>query len=462
MDYVLLFIALLVPVLLGGSWFDLWVPHGVPARWAMVWGHGTLAGLITIPVLMRILHAAGTSPVFANTVVAACVLIAAALILRLRYRAAAAPQHVASGSLRPAQRLLVGVIVALLALRLGSLLLELLWRPLFPFDAMMHWATKSRVWFEEGLIVPFVDHQQWLQSGGEGVFTDHHPDYPKTVPLLQWWVLSAIGRFDGSLMNLPWILCYAALGGAFFAQLRTAGSDALSSLLFTYLLLSMPLINTHVALAGYADLYLGACYGAAIMAFCNWSVDGRPWQGVMALFFAVSCMLVKNEGFYWMVSLLPGLLVMLLPWRHAVALIVLGASVLAALVVFVPDDFSFAGHSKEHLDFYLRAEAPRGIAYSFFVQDNWHLLAYLLLLVLALTLVFARTAYAIYLPLLAALGSAMLLFLFLFTCTRYAGGAIYYTAVGRISIHLAPALLFLCAVLWRQVYGAHRRQFAKL
>ena len=27
---------------------------------------------------------------------------------------------------------------------------------------------------------------------------------------------------------------------------------------FSYLLLSMPLINTHVALAGYADLFLGA------------------------------------------------------------------------------------------------------------------------------------------------------------------------------------------------------------
>jgi hypothetical protein len=210
-----------------------------------------------------------------------------------------------------------------------------------------------------------------------------------------------------------------------------------------------------VALAGYADLFLGACYGAALMAFCHWSVDRRSWQGAIALLFALACPLIKNEGVYWMATFVPALMVLLLPRRLAAALILLGVAVLGALVALVPDDFSFAGHSKAHLDFYPRAEAPLGIAYNFFVQDNWHLLAYLLVALLGLALVYCRQLFAMYLPFLVALGSALALFVFLFTYTRYAGGAMHFTAVGRISIHLVPGMVFLCALTWSRLQAPH-------
>ena len=66
------------------------------------------------------------------------------------------------------------------------------------------------------------------------------------------------------------------LGAAFYGHARAAGASPVTALAFTYMLLSMPLLNTHVALAGYADLLLGACYCAAIMAFHNWSVTREP------------------------------------------------------------------------------------------------------------------------------------------------------------------------------------------
>ncbi len=84
----------------------------------------------------------------------------------------------------------------------------------------MHWATKARVWFEYNRIVPFVTKDAWLEMGGAGVFTDRHPDYPVTVPLLQVWMNLALGHWDESLMNLPWLLCLIALGSAFYGQLR--------------------------------------------------------------------------------------------------------------------------------------------------------------------------------------------------------------------------------------------------
>ncbi|MFT4613990.1 MAG: hypothetical protein ACI9NT_001132, partial [Bacteroidia bacterium] len=39
-------VALLLPVLLGGLWMHLIVPAGTVARAALVWGSGTLLGLL--------------------------------------------------------------------------------------------------------------------------------------------------------------------------------------------------------------------------------------------------------------------------------------------------------------------------------------------------------------------------------------------------------------------------------
>ena len=115
-------------------------------------------------------------------------------------------------------QVLYALLLLLLGLRLATLGLEVLWRPLFPWDATMHWATKAKVWFEFKSMVPFVENPDWLNTGGAGVFTDHHPTYPPTISLLQVWMNLATGRWDESLMNLPWLLCLIALGTAFTAS----------------------------------------------------------------------------------------------------------------------------------------------------------------------------------------------------------------------------------------------------
>ena len=48
------------------------------------------------------------------------------------------------------------IILGWLTLRFALLLNEIVWRPLFPWDAWMQWGTKARVWFELRTMVPFV------------------------------------------------------------------------------------------------------------------------------------------------------------------------------------------------------------------------------------------------------------------------------------------------------------------
>ena len=451
MEYLNPLIALVLPALLGGLCLELLTPAGTPARPMVVWGNGLLVGLIGIPLIMRLLDALGAPLTYqaVGGITGALVVMAGLGLLVRKKSFQREPRPMSVFASRSAiYKLAIIIFVLLIVLRVATLGLELLWRPLYPFDATMHWATKARVWFEYQSLVPFVDNMRWLELAGEGVFTDHHPGYPITTPLLQVWTSLAIGHWDESLINLPWLACLVGIGLAFYGQARVAGATSLTAIVFTYMLLSMPLINIHVALAGYADLFLGACYCAALMAFHNWAISRQSWQAVLAAFFALSCPLIKNEGFYWLLTFAPGLLLVLLPWRKALAWLAGLTVVLLALLVLIPRDFEIAGHSLGWLGLVFRPGAPEAIASSLFVHDNWHLFAYLLPGLLVSALVLARPGVKACIGIGGTLASAIGLFLILFIFTRYASGAIRFTAVGRISVQLVPGMMFLALLLY--------------
>ena len=315
-----------------------------------MYGSGVLLGIMAMPLLLQLMHSLGQPLDFMRGASLAAALLGVALLLRLRQVVQATTVATAgAGRLSRAQRILCTVLIALILLRLGTLALELLWRPLYPWDATMHWATKARVWFEYRSMLPFVPHPVWLEMGGEGVFTDRHPHYPAMIPLLQVWMNLALGEWNTSLMNLPWLLCLLGLGLAFYGQLRLAGATVVNATAFSYLLLSMPLINSHVALAGYADLFLGAAYCGALMALHNWMRRREAWLAVLALLFAALCPLIKNEGLFWALSLAPALTVAFMQRREAAKLVLLLGLMGVLLFLLLPRDMYIAGHTLQQL-----------------------------------------------------------------------------------------------------------------
>ena len=453
MEWVRLILALLLPMLLGVQLIARCIPE-TPARGWLISGYGLFVGLLLWPLLLRLWAACGLPLGFWPP--AGAMILLLAVLSRWR-----APQTLwqRSGSspglalpLGGIARLGCGVLMALWCLRLLSLALEVVWRPLFPWDATMHWATKARTWFALQEFVPFVANDTWLKLGGEGVYTDHHADYPVTVPVWQYWLATALGRWDPSLINLPWLLCYTSLGAAFYGQAIASGAQRLDALVFTFFLLTLPLLNTHVALAGYADLFLATAVGCTLMALHNGSRGGQRWQWRLVGCCALGCLFIKNEGFFWMLTVLPGLWVA----RHrdvANVLLAMGSIVVLILLILwlFPADITVAGHSLSSLDLGYRPGASSGILISLLVLDNWHLALWYLLFLAGLVAWKRPGVLAEAGPLVAALCAALILFLFLFTVTHYAVGAIRQSAVGRISLHLMPAVIFLLLVMQGQL-----------
>jgi hypothetical protein len=458
MESVLVLLALALPIALGGLWLSVLVPADTLARTPLIWSHGALLGLVLVPQFLWLQNALGLTLSFALPALVSTILILTASVILLRRTPISNRTQPALRKMTAAQKWLFMLLLILLIVRLALLGTEVFLRPLFPWDATMHWATKAKIWFEYRSIVPFTDNLSWLQAFGEGVFTDRHPNYPSTIPLLQVWMNLAAGEWNESLMNLPWLVCLAALGGAFYSQLRIAGVEPTLSMVFTYFLLSMPLINTHVALAGYADLFVGAAYCAALMALHNWVSGKQAWQRVLLILFALCLIRLKIEGYLWALLLAPGLIVALAPKHAVIRLAGIGILCVIGLVVF-------RQVAPESLHPFLQQFTPlsmkglMGIIKSVFLHANWHLFAYLLPMVAALSLLLPLSVLKTYRGIATALFASVGAFLFLFLFTVFSLGSANFTGVGRLSIQLAPGLMFLCAllsnaILVRQVWPA--------
>jgi hypothetical protein len=345
------------------------------------------------------------------------------------------------------QRALWLFLLAWLALRYALLLNEIVWRPLFPWDAWMQWSTKARVWFELRTIVPFVYDFEWLKSGGANGYFDGAPHYPGTVPLLQVWSATLLGEWNDALVNLPWWLTGLAFALAIYGYFAREGFEPVLALVGTWLVVSLPIFEVHIALAGYADLAMSTYLTLAAL----WSLQAvrtRRWRDVaIAALFVAACVLIKNPGKIWIVTLVPGIAVAVLP-RHrvriAIAILAVAVCTMVALAYTEP---SILGY-RMHLDF----DMPwRALFEAYFASGSWNLLWFgaLVVVLLARRQVLSQEVA----PYTLIVGAGLMFLLFGFAFTNVREWVEDQSTVNRAALHLAPLV-----IVWMlQAYRAWER-----
>ncbi len=489
--------ALLLPWFLGYVWMRvLWTHHKQPSDSAHLLpfqlGYGYILGILATTLFMRAWHGLGMHQDFFNLAAIHLILIAIGL-LAIYTRSKQLPEPVtgdweqkeprllpSAGSQNEvdAERLEIGpepkltntpvlpswqriAVILILALITSHLLINglgIIWRPLYAWDAWATWAHKTRVWFELRELVTFVPPDQWLSTSDPKVYTTLASSYPSTIPLIQVWTLLGLGHWDDALMNLPWLLCALALCLALYGQARLWGLAMLPALTAVYFLLSLPILNAHIELAGNADLWVAATYGLAVMALLHWIRNRDSRQLLLALLAAVAVTQIKQEGIAWALILVPLILPLLLPKQWLYSLIVL----LTAIIVIL---FLTGGISMEipgvgylslttekvvipnlrefRLGFY--PEAAEHIIKNMYTWDNWHLLWYLAPFILwkGLPHLAADKALFVSYILLATTGGFIAL-VFLFT--HVSQWAIDATLINRVILQLAPSVLFILLI----------------
>lgn len=454
-----LIVALFLPWTVGIALTRMLLKKSVPGRPYLLAGYGYFLGSFLATLVLRLFDALGFSLNFVSLAVALALLGVALLVIgRLRgFRLQSA--HAIAETVPWSAKAVAGVLLALLAWRYLTMLGIIIEKPLFGWDAMMNWAPKAIVWFNNGELTDFVSPPVWLQeSTATGPYTLGNfaaSTYPEMVPLVYLWHMLGAGTWEHPLLQLPWLLAALNLGLALYGLLRMSGSSALVATIACYGLLSLPFINVHTFIGGYADLWLTAAFSLGAIILHKWE-QRRDWGlALMILMAAIMCWQLKNPGIILGAILILGMLRgwLDLSWRMELCLI---GPVLAAIVVGfllglklqVPvvglvslklESFQLGIFGPEKLEFHSQATVP--VLRSLFEQANWHIFWYVAAATLLCRFVVLRDGHKPSTLSLILLVMGAFYFV-VFFCSDFYNSVVTYVTFNRAILYPVPALLF--------------------
>lgn len=447
--------AWVLPALVGGGvWSALRGAARGPADLAAAIGAGWLIGVLIAAGCARFAAPADTAYAFAHAWPWCAAIGAGAWIATFvrgrqhphAFFARPAPMHAA---LRACWWLLLLWIIARVVL-LGD---EASLRPVFPWDAWSAWAVKPKTWFLLGRAEPYVSMLDWLANPQLAARTAASWAYPELLAWIELWFASAAGAWTEPLIDVAWCGALAAFAFAAYGYWRALGLASWLALGLVYVLVSLPLIDAHVALAGYADLWLALTLGLTTLAWVRWIIEGERGQFALAACLALCLPAIKLEGAVWLLVFGAVVVLDVLPrrwrWRTLGALAVVAVAAVAA-GAFGPVQVSFNRIDIPSLGTFSPAWHGVGGAMvaSLFTLPNWHLFWYavpVLLLIRRKRLAGDRAARMLGLMLLLDFAFLFVLF-FLTTASAW---ALDFTSANRLILQLVPSVLVLAATLLR-------------
>jgi hypothetical protein len=229
-----------------------------------------------------------------------------------------------------------------------------------------------------------------------------------------------------------------------------------------YFLLSLPYLNAHTVLAGYADIWLAAAFSLAVCALYEWQ-QRRHWgYAVLALLLALLCQQLKNPGLVLaLIVVVFGIRIWInLPSRVEWALWGLAVLLVALVMVFgFSVEVPYLGRlavdagtlEAGRLGRFELAYHPVEGAFleTLFVMINWHLLWFLLVPYVLYSLYRGAVegqGVPEFLPVLASL--LFLVLVFAFTSEYIA--AINFVTLNRALLYPVPALIFCIFLSFRR------------
>ncbi|MEH6515079.1 MAG: hypothetical protein V7742_00245 [Halioglobus sp.] len=385
-------------------------------------------------------------------------LVAAGGVVLAKTRIPAAPdtEVAAAHSDSNFAKALFWIFAAWAALHLLFVAIEILHRPVFPWDAWLSWMYRAKAWFYSGHIFVLDNPTDWLLSSGQALYNVAGNNYPTFSPVLALWAATALGHWSETLTNLPVLLCGIALGLALYGQCREYGIARWLSALSAYMLLSLPLLGAHLALAGPADIWMAGFTGLGFIALLHGIIRNDHFQVLLGLGMAAMGIATKMEGSVWFVAAL----LTLTATKHTG--LVLGGLALAAAIaalgwltgvtylelpwiggigftdgrLHIP---LMGSHALQNFELWDDYQA------NFFESGTWHLL-WTCIVLAAISLWFTpggplrRTTLVFYSVVLAAQ-------LVIFGGTISGQWADDWTAINRLPLHFSPALIFSLAIL---------------
>lgn len=333
-------------------------------------------------------------------------------------------------------------------------------QPFFPWDAFTTWIYRSKLWVLNDQVLSLVGATDWFDSGGKSGYALHASAYPKTTSLYSAFVASLSGRWNPVIAALPWSLIFIAMCLSAHGIYKLSGANNRQAVIGTYLLCSLPLVNIHAALAGYADLWIAALSGNGLCLLVIWRLKRIPESLSLGLILLVAGTQIKDEGWIW---LLMGLTFILFS-NLRIKSLAFGAASIFLITVFawhfdtlkvslgafgvwgLSSDILYFGHLGQYP---VRLYNPLADYIHVIVdQSNFHLAGLgATLSAFILVGLWGRRGLAIF-PLLALIFLANVI---IFGVSSYSIYAQLGTAITRILLQFSPLAILLIVLGWQAI-----------
>lgn len=338
-------------------------------------------------------------------------------------------------------------------------LLDLLQRPLFPWDAWTTWTYRAKAWFLAGGVKEVVSPPLFWEGVPGQVYTISAFGYPDLSSIYQYWSVLTLGKWSDGWVALPWWLLGIAILFGLYGLGRRLGFSPTLSLLLGYLFISLPMVGIHMALAGYSDLWMAGYVGLGFATIMVGQVRTSWRELALGLLLCAVAVLVKKEGVVWLA------LALWVIWIHFArrwwwSIVLVGVVATSVLLWSLQSsDIGWSGLREGKV--LLPAVGVVQLQFNdviepflrnFFMMGNWNLLWYLLVSTVSLALINwknreSRIALSIIIwPLVAILS--------LFMFSDQGAWAQSYTAINRLFIHFMPAWLLAIGVIFHARFAA--------
>lgn len=452
-------LAVLLPLAVGYSALGLvFAKAGVKNR-AILLGDGFLVGMLALTVLLRLLDAPNQEVGFIQVIVLLGIVaaIAIGLNLFLAGKGGASPLKPAPPS-TTWQNILVYILFALVAIRYLGILAEVSVRPIFAWDAISSWIQRAQEWYLQAPpheISPDWDKDTW-HSGPrvETVFTYPHP---YTSSLISLWGMMAVGSHEHPLLGFFWAIAPLFMASSIYGHLRAWGCSKLAASVGFYAFATLPYVNTHAILHGYAELWMAYAILVGTLQACLFWNSGHKRHLIVGLGVLLFCLLIKRTGLIFFALILAAIAVgSISSWKlkHLAGAMLIGLFLLAAIYLGIDFNAPLIGHIAiqwPQLDLgglgtyqlTFNNSAPY-LLESMLVTANWNILFYFLLPAIYLGVkgrVFSGSPIA-RISFLAPLFIIFFLYIVSSTIGTYRSWVSEHTLTNRVILYSVPLFVF--------------------
>lgn len=411
------------------------------------WGLGYFLAVLLVSWSMRLLDALGIAFTFEYLIIFH-ILLMMSLLTVLRPRLIAKAWSLHHDDYSPLQWLILVMIVSVLVIRFSILSLEIIEKPLFPWDGWFSWSAKAKIFYQERAIVDlYWERTPWWEFDAVSAHAIGGERHMNMLPLIQSYVALAYGQWQDSYINIPWLLCGLASVMVIWGGLRYAGFSVVEAAVAAYLFSSLPIVNIHLSLGSYADIWVGCGF---LITALGYALAKQQDESALLLvsFLGLAVMFSSKSTALWT---LPAFLLL---WLQSVCSTRwLMAMIALALVTL----YLLAGHYVQFLFGWL--DSVLGLTYSevtltsmnnlvsdsvtyFLIYDNWHFmfLAGIVSSFFLFTKVRQVRVNSVAADLLSLGWFAVLVFIYMVHFSSRVPSEEYYGLANRLMLHIAPVL----------------------